>query len=371
MEELKRKSFNTQWVGPLVLMCALVLIPASELQALQCPDPDQEAEPLHRMPPAYPHPALVMCLEGKVVLDLRVDERGRVHDVTVVQSEPPGIFDGAARRAVNDWIYQPECADGEPVSTTFKTHIEFDLRDLSPGDCPDKAVKFDEHTLTLMGEIGALYALTAESRLEGLSVDRIENDLTNAAEPALDQDALRVWRYHHDLLLDSVETTQTTQRRLWELGFPFLLFQPETFEADPALTGTQAKLGQMRDALDAHIQRLEEVQQQARARRTSLESRTEFNQQTFRLLTDAFAGRHDRATLDEHVSNLEEQFELISSIVNLYVREQARWSESDFDDPQAGETYARLTSELASLLRENRRSWLFNLQGFEDYSLSD
>jgi protein TonB len=72
--------------------------------------------------PEYPAAALSAGREGRVELSFSVDAAGKVQDVRVVQSSPPGVFDDAARRAVRQWRYAPR--DGLAVSTATVETVE-------------------------------------------------------------------------------------------------------------------------------------------------------------------------------------------------------------------------------------------------------
>src|SRR5699024_6584926 len=189
-------------------------------------------------PPAYPHPAILMCIEGNVVLEINVNEAGRVDAARVLESDPPGIFDRAARRALDQWQYLPECRDGQPTTRTLKTQLEFTLASEDPTDCPNEPLQLDDSTLTLLGEIGALYALAADSYNGYLTIDQLHDAITGTTEPTLDDAGRQVWRYHRDGLLAEIDLAQTAWQRLHELGFPDLLLLKETFTKDPDLTQT-------------------------------------------------------------------------------------------------------------------------------------
>ena len=78
--------------------------------------------------PVYPEEALRAGLEGLVVLEAIVDERGRVgHDVKVVRSLGHG-FDEAAIAAVRQWRFRPATRDGKPIKVRRIFPILFRLR---------------------------------------------------------------------------------------------------------------------------------------------------------------------------------------------------------------------------------------------------
>ena len=89
----------------------------------------RELTPLVRFPPEYPASANRSRIEGYVVLRFTVTETGAVADPEVIRSEPPGVFDRAALRSVLRWKYQPQLANGTPVSVVSYTRIVFKLLD--------------------------------------------------------------------------------------------------------------------------------------------------------------------------------------------------------------------------------------------------
>jgi protein TonB len=89
----------------------------------------RELTPLVRFPPEYPMSANVQRIEGYVLLRFTVSETGTVSDPEVLRSEPPGIFDRSATRAVLRWKYQPQLANGKPIKVVSYTRITFKLQD--------------------------------------------------------------------------------------------------------------------------------------------------------------------------------------------------------------------------------------------------
>lgn len=89
----------------------------------------RELTPLVRFLPEYPARARNSEVEGYVILRFTVTETGSVADPEVLRSEPPGIFDRAAIRAVLRWKYQPQLANGEPISVVSYTRVTFQLLD--------------------------------------------------------------------------------------------------------------------------------------------------------------------------------------------------------------------------------------------------
>lgn len=89
----------------------------------------RELTPLVRFPPEYPMSAMGNRIEGYVLLRFTVTETGTVADPEVLRADPPNIFDRAAMRAVLRWKYQPQLANGKPVSVITYTRIVFQMAD--------------------------------------------------------------------------------------------------------------------------------------------------------------------------------------------------------------------------------------------------
>jgi protein TonB len=60
-------------------------------------------------------------VEGWVVLEYTINDRGQVVRPRVIEATPPGVFDGAALEAVSRWRY--ESRTGEP--TPMKVKLTF------------------------------------------------------------------------------------------------------------------------------------------------------------------------------------------------------------------------------------------------------
>ncbi|MEA2094985.1 MAG: energy transducer TonB [Pseudomonadota bacterium] len=90
---------------------------------------DRDFMPVSRIPPQYPYQATRRKIEGWVRVSFTVTETGTVEDVVLLESEPGGIFDRAAIRAVSRWKFKPRVVAGKPVSTRAEQRVEFKLDD--------------------------------------------------------------------------------------------------------------------------------------------------------------------------------------------------------------------------------------------------
>ena len=78
---------------------------------------------LRQVRPVYPHEAFVKKVEGTVVLEIVIDEHGRVTRPRVVRSVP--LLDAAAVEAVLQWTFVPAQKRGRPVATIAVAPVSF------------------------------------------------------------------------------------------------------------------------------------------------------------------------------------------------------------------------------------------------------
>ena len=81
---------------------------------------------MHRVEPVYPKEASAGRIQGTVVVEATVDERGQVQDVRVLRSIAQ--LDAAAIAAVKQWRYEPLTVDGQPASFVITVNVSFHLR---------------------------------------------------------------------------------------------------------------------------------------------------------------------------------------------------------------------------------------------------
>jgi protein TonB len=68
-----------------------------------------------------------MQAEGSVVLEVEIDEAGRVTDVQVIRGLAFGLSEAAAE-AVRQWRYRPAQGPGGPVTSRKTVRVLFTLR---------------------------------------------------------------------------------------------------------------------------------------------------------------------------------------------------------------------------------------------------
>ena len=88
---------------------------------------DEPPRPQHTVAPEFPPRARKQGTTGEVRLSLLVGVDGRVRDVRVLSSQPPGVFDQAAITAVRQWTYAPATYDGQVVATRVTQPVVFEL----------------------------------------------------------------------------------------------------------------------------------------------------------------------------------------------------------------------------------------------------
>jgi len=94
------------------------------------PQPQQAVQrtqptPLHIVQPQYPVSAYNSHLKGTVTIGFRIDASGSTSHIHIIDSQPPGIFDDAARAAVKQWLFQPATVNGQPVAENVSQTLVF------------------------------------------------------------------------------------------------------------------------------------------------------------------------------------------------------------------------------------------------------
>lgn len=89
-----------------------------------------EAKPLYREnpPPEYPTSARRHRYQGTVVLEVLVNENGRVDEQKIFTSSGHLVLDQAALRAVKSWLFQPASRDGKTLTMWVRVPVRFILK---------------------------------------------------------------------------------------------------------------------------------------------------------------------------------------------------------------------------------------------------
>ncbi len=87
----------------------------------------REPRKLVDVAPIYPDIARAARVEGLVILEATIDERGFVTDARVLRSVP--LLDAAALAALKQWRYTPTLLNGTPVRVLMTVTFRFSLGD--------------------------------------------------------------------------------------------------------------------------------------------------------------------------------------------------------------------------------------------------
>ena len=123
--ETVKPSGNTVNIGSMAIDNNLAVDTSAGLSAS-----DGEYLPIVKVAPVYPRRAQTRGIEGWVLLRFTVTETGSVIDPVVVDAEPQGVFDRAAKKAVERFKYKPRVVDGKAQVVQGVEHlITFKLDD--------------------------------------------------------------------------------------------------------------------------------------------------------------------------------------------------------------------------------------------------
>lgn len=89
---------------------------------------DRKPQPRRRVQPKLPRRAVAKGIEGYVLLNVLIDERGAVERVRVLEAKPPGLFEQAATDAIKQWQFDPATYQGQPVKLWVNQKFNFKLR---------------------------------------------------------------------------------------------------------------------------------------------------------------------------------------------------------------------------------------------------
>jgi TonB family protein len=87
---------------------------------------DVRAEPLNDVHLVYPQQAYQWRVKGRVLLQLLINDLGRIDKISVLESEPPGIFEAAALEAAWATVFSPALKSGNPVRSKKTIEVKFD-----------------------------------------------------------------------------------------------------------------------------------------------------------------------------------------------------------------------------------------------------
>jgi protein TonB len=80
----------------------------------------------HRVNPHYPDKAMRAHIQGPVLLEVLINESGKVNDVKVTKGLSHGLSE-AAVEAVKQWVFEPVLASGKTVPALIDVVVNFKL----------------------------------------------------------------------------------------------------------------------------------------------------------------------------------------------------------------------------------------------------
>lgn len=86
---------------------------------------DVVPRPISTITPRYPE-TVPSSIRGVVQLEIKLDEEGVVTEVTVLDGEPPGYFEDAAREAFLNAKFTPGMKAGHKVRSLFTLRVHFE-----------------------------------------------------------------------------------------------------------------------------------------------------------------------------------------------------------------------------------------------------
>lgn len=115
-----------------------IQLPAPDIQSFSIAGPDLKdfydvgeidspLTPIVQMRPIYPMMAKRQGIEGWVKVRFLVTETGRVEKVSILDAQPPNIFDHAVIQCVSAWRFKPGTIEGVPVNVWAETVVRFEL----------------------------------------------------------------------------------------------------------------------------------------------------------------------------------------------------------------------------------------------------
>jgi len=85
----------------------------------------REPKRLSAAPPVYPELAQLARLQGTVIIEATINERGRVVNATLLSGMP--MLNEAALEAVKKWVYTPTLVNGVPTPIIMTVTVRFRL----------------------------------------------------------------------------------------------------------------------------------------------------------------------------------------------------------------------------------------------------
>ena len=326
-----------------------------------CTDADVDHAPIHRQPPAWPHSAALLCLEGTVVLEFTVGADGRVRDAVVFEATHPGIFDRAAMTATETWLYRPRCEGGEPVEAQQRTALDFLFTEDERANCLPGVRLLDGEALDLVASLGVLYSMLGEWQFRPHEADW-PSLVEMALVPNFDGDLGQVERFHHDFVGELLAMAWQPSPDQTDLPMPLL--RQLTNPGRSALPPDEADLKEVRRNAWSWAEQVRTFGDRLVERYAALRAEVSMDPELVDVLIHGFLGDPIRG-LEKQSEFAMEAFELTEDLLDLLEDPSRSWQlQPDgirFEDDDDQRRFMRLANEFAVLedraSRGNQQYW--------------
>lgn len=95
---------------------------------------DKQAVPRRDIEFAYPVEADRTQVSGSVRVQLKIEADGRISNMEVIESTPPGVFDASALEAFGTLLFEPAQKNGRPVRALMLIEVTYDWAGRSHGE---------------------------------------------------------------------------------------------------------------------------------------------------------------------------------------------------------------------------------------------
>ena len=88
---------------------------------------DSPAKFVIKIEPKHPTSAYEDGVEGYVVFDSIINENGVLEDIIIIESQPAGVFDQQALKALKFWRYKPAVINGKTVKVKLTERLDWKI----------------------------------------------------------------------------------------------------------------------------------------------------------------------------------------------------------------------------------------------------
>ena len=122
----RNRAIQILTAGGLLLLSTL-WVSIATAQEYEASEVDTPPKLVRSMPVTYPPLAEKQEIEGRVVVRVLINSKGKAEKMEVVESEPENLFDEAAMKSLKYWQFRPGILGGELVATWVKIPLSFKL----------------------------------------------------------------------------------------------------------------------------------------------------------------------------------------------------------------------------------------------------